>query len=355
MERSILIIGLIQCIIFLLLHWQKQTKTIADKILLVWLLTFATHLFILLVGSFGIQTQEIEVIAKTIVLLHGPFLFLYTASIFHLETRLHYLFHFIPFLLMTLLGFILYSKARILWEDLNLIVKMTSILSYPILIVAWLSRKNNELRNQSSNNVVLEINWIRTLAYLLFFSFLSSILFVLANQFFHWNLDNNLDIVFYVLMITIMGYYGLKLIVVSNSSLIKTDTGIKAQKSYKHSPLDTDKIEKIAQEIIVFFSDTDMYLNPNFSISQLSKNLNVPKHHLSQVINKKMKTTFYDLVNSKRVAYAKRKITEHQNLRITLEALGYESGFNTKAAFYFHFKKATGKTPGQFKKQIRID
>ena len=69
-----------------------------------------------------------------------------------------------------------------------------------------------------------------------------------------------------------------------------------------------------------------------------------------------MNSTFYDLVNRRRIDYALHRIQNTEDSEaLTLEALGYESGFNTKSAFYRHFKFYTGKTPGQAKKEKRPD
>ena len=109
--------------------------------------------------------------------------------------------------------------------------------------------------------------------------------------------------------------------------------------------------EKINQ----FFANTDEYLNPEFSLTQLSERVGIPKHHLSEIINLDMGTTFYDIVNAKRIQHAVLRMSDGSVKYITLEGLGYECGFNTKSAFYHHFKNFTGKTPGNFKKEIRLD
>ncbi|MFD2588689.1 helix-turn-helix domain-containing protein [Croceitalea marina] len=325
-----------------------------DRILILWLSVFGIHLTILLFAEFEFHNSFTEVIAKTIVLLHGPILWVYALKIFDSRAKTFFIYHLLPFLIILISGFVFYENQRIVWENILLIIKLISILSYPIYSIFWLSRRNNLLRNESSNNIVLEMNWIKTLAFLLLFSFIASLLFVAANQIFEWNLNNNFDMIIYVIMITIMGYYGLKLGIVFNQEITQESKPHKAS-SYKHSPLNNEKLSKIKHDIELFFIKTEEYTNPNFSMSHLSKKLNVPKHHLSQVINVQMQTTFYDIINTKRVEYVKREIIAKKDLKITFEALGYDAGFNTKAAFYFHFKKNTGKTPGQFKRQMSID
>jgi len=353
--QTILIIGIIQSIIFLLLNVQKSNKTVADTILLLWLFVFGIHLVLLLLFENHLHTRFSIVIAKTILLLHGPILFIYAHTILKVKHSLKLTYHFAPFLLLSLAGLFITKDYVMPWENVLVVLKLVSILSYPIYTIFWLTRRNNNLKSENSNNIILEIRWIKTLAYLLSFSFAISVSYLLINQTFNFDLSNNLDTIVYVIMIMVMGYYGLKLGIVFKPNVVEENPSFKTKKSYQHSPLDTSRIQKIKRLIQSFFNDREEYLRPNFSLTQLSQQLDIPKHHLSQVINTEMGMTFYDLVNNKRVEYAMNEIKSKPNLNITLETLGYDAGFNTKAAFYFHFKKITGKTPGQYKKQISID
>ncbi|MEM7514706.1 MAG: AraC family transcriptional regulator [Bacteroidota bacterium] len=121
-------------------------------------------------------------------------------------------------------------------------------------------------------------------------------------------------------------------------------------KKYRHSPLQEKEILHYQHRINDFFGRSKAYLQPDFSLASLSEAVDIPKHHLSQIINSEMNSTFYELVNAKRIEYAMLNMRERDNL--TLEGLGYECGFNSKSAFFSNFKKKTGKTPGQYKKEI---
>ena len=114
-------------------------------------------------------------------------------------------------------------------------------------------------------------------------------------------------------------------------------------------------MEDIHRGIEQFFQENSAYLNPKFSLSHLSQVTKIQKHHLSQVINLKMNTGFYELVNSKRIDYAIELMSRKDRDEVTIEGLGYECGFNSKSVFFENFKKHTGKTPGNFRKEISLD
>ncbi len=133
-----------------------------------------------------------------------------------------------------------------------------------------------------------------------------------------------------------------------------TDSLIKENK-YKNSPLNIDGVSDTIQMIETFFNTSNLYLNPDFSLSELSTQLNTPKHHLSQVINIGMDTTFYDIVNAKRIESAISLLNSNKVSNITFEALGYDVGYNSKSSFYHHFKRHTGKTPRQYKLEFCSD
>lgn len=59
---------------------------------------------------------------------------------------------------------------------------------------------------------------------------------------------------------------------------------------------------------------------------------------------------FFQFVNSYRIEAVK-KILLEPKLKYSIEAIGYECGFNSKSSFYTVFKNLTGETPVAFRKK----
>ena len=68
-----------------------------------------------------------------------------------------------------------------------------------------------------------------------------------------------------------------------------------------------------------------------------------------KLINDNLHKNFTDYINEYRIEEAKQLIQD--NSLYTIEAIGNQSGFNSKSAFYKAFKKITNTTPAKFKKQ----
>ena len=64
-----------------------------------------------------------------------------------------------------------------------------------------------------------------------------------------------------------------------------------------------------------------------------------------------MSMNFYDFISKYRIEEAKKIFTEKSD-KTVLEVL-YEVGFNSKSSFNTTFKKFTGITPTQFKKEMK--
>lgn len=93
-----------------------------------------------------------------------------------------------------------------------------------------------------------------------------------------------------------------------------------------------------------------LYRKSNLKLHDVSKKLNILPHRLSQLINDNLGSTFPNFVNEYRIQEAKKLIQTHANF--SLEAIGYECGFNSKSTFYAMFKKYTGTTPAKYKSSI---
>ena len=123
-------------------------------------------------------------------------------------------------------------------------------------------------------------------------------------------------------------------------------------KSVKYSDKKIDEVEAnalIAQLKHLMHEDR-LYIDANLKLPDVAKEMNVLPHKLSQVLNDNLKKSFTNFINEYRIKEAKELIKTDDKL--TLEAIGYECGFNSKSTFYSAFKKYSGKTPSQFKSTL---
>jgi len=96
--------------------------------------------------------------------------------------------------------------------------------------------------------------------------------------------------------------------------------------------------------------DNSRYLDPNLSLESVANEIGLSKSYLSRIINAELQTNFNDYVNSFRVAEAKNLLLNPQFSNYTLVSIGLEAGFNSKTTFNTVFKKQTGLTPSQYRK-----
>lgn len=92
-----------------------------------------------------------------------------------------------------------------------------------------------------------------------------------------------------------------------------------------------------------------IYLNPNLKSQEVASRLDLSVHQFSNLLNEHAGKRFSEIINEYRIAFSKELLRSNTNL--TLEAIGNESGFNSKTSFYTAFRKLVGQTPAQFLKQ----
>ncbi|MEO0899259.1 MAG: helix-turn-helix domain-containing protein [Bacteroidota bacterium] len=136
------------------------------------------------------------------------------------------------------------------------------------------------------------------------------------------------------------------LIIFSNN---RQTTFFEEKEKYKDKRIEEEmriKIEKGLSKLI----DQEAFLNPNISLSTTAKTLCVPKHILSQYVNESLGKSFSTFINEHRIEKAKEFL--QTKTKLTIEGIGYESGFNSKSTFFTAFKKITGQTPSAYQKNI---
>jgi putative ABC transport system permease protein len=95
------------------------------------------------------------------------------------------------------------------------------------------------------------------------------------------------------------------------------------------------------------------YLYPELSLSSLAEKLELGPHELSRIINTVLKKSFNDFVNEYRVVDVVQKMQDPAYDHITLLGIAFESGFNAKTTFNRTFKQMTGKSPAEYKIDLK--
>jgi AraC-like DNA-binding protein len=128
----------------------------------------------------------------------------------------------------------------------------------------------------------------------------------------------------------------------------------KAQKretKYEKSGLKEVDAKKYLSMIEKYMEEKKPYLDGNFTIENMARDLDIQKYYLTQIINEKLNKNFYTFVNEFRVNEVKRMLLDKNTGNFTLLGIAYDCGFNSKSAFNSIFKKITNETPSQFKKR----
>lgn len=321
-------------------------------------------------------------------LLMGPMLYFYSRGIINDNSKLTWKdsWHFIPASLQLINTIPYFVKsfdyklelATYFFKDINrihtfnpnwlyppiisIIERIGSLLLYS-LYVFWLLYKAAPSRQNFSNRpyrqYILSYRWILILDFLAFtiaicYSFLAffvligkkSILFINSDP-----LHIIMSTAFLLFPISLLIYpqvlYGMPFVSKKATKTIKTNK-FKAEEKPIVENLEPDPFETLGQDIMNYIEKSKPYLNPDFSLTDISIALQVPQHHVSYCFNTILKFKFTSLKNQLRVAYAKDLLNRGMANELTIEGVAHEAGFASRSNFYSIFKAETGMTPNEY-------
>ena len=119
-------------------------------------------------------------------------------------------------------------------------------------------------------------------------------------------------------------------------------------KKYQRSGLKQKDAAELVNKIRKYMVIEKPYLDRELTIYDLSNQLRISRHTLSEVINEHMGKNFYNLVNEYRVKEVKERMKDIEYKHLTILAIAYDSGFNSKSSFNTIFKEKTGHTPSEY-------
>jgi AraC-like DNA-binding protein len=293
-------------------------------------------------------------------LLYGPIFYLYAQGVIFRDFKLSgsHLLHLIPFLLFTvtflsLTNFAAISSEEIIKNELPWQFYLVSSLLYTHFFVylgltyksLWKYRKI--IKNKYSQIDQINLDWlsffINTLGLLTFVSLIHNFIGLAENR--------RVFITTLVLLLIFVFYFVNKVIL---KALRQPEifAGITQNETAKYlgSNLTSDQIEEYKKQLLALISSEKPFLDPQVSLSDLSKKLSVSAKHLSQVINQSFNKSFFDFINSYRIQEAQQILRESRDDKLTVLEVMFQVGFNSKSSFNTAFKKETGQTPTEFRK-----
>jgi len=369
------LIASFNALFFAVLVLQKK-KALHDKILIYWLIYLGlyTGIYALFSNRLFVDFHLLSASFVSLLLLHGPFLFLYISALIDQRFQFNWkkLFQFVPFILFNLfiviasvfpeiserirLDHVEHAHGAPLLFNLFLILTVLSGPFYFILSIFLFKRLDINIFNNFSSDVNVNLDWLRKLVYS--FGAVWTVLMIIATihhvfGMFSWIFCTHGLFLSLSVFIILIGYFGLKqkeIFIQYQDHNIEYVTETKTK--YAGVILKDTDTEKHASNIRHFMRREKPYLDADLTLPQLASRLQIPSHLLSRVINEKFGLHFFDFINQYRVDEVKSKLDQPEFDHLSLLGIAFECGFNSKSAFNRVFKKLTGLTPSEYKNQL---
>ncbi len=372
--KYILIIATFNALFFAILILQKK-RAVHDKIMTAWLVYLGVYVGLYAVFSDVLFTKHQLFSASfiSLLLLHGPFLYLYISSLTNNKFQISWknVIHFTPFVLfnlyIVLASFFPHYAQKIRLDhsenvhgtaylfNLFLILTVLSGPVYILLTIRLFRKLDINIFNNFSVSENVNLDWMRKLIYT--FGVVWSVLMIFTSihhvfGLFSWSFCTNglfLSLSVFILLIGFLGLNQKEIFVQYPDKQIEYVID-EPKVKYATTLLKEDEMEDYIKIIEQYINEEKPYLNADISLPELSERMNIPSHHLSRVINEKLNLNFFDFINQYRVEEVKSRIHDPQYEHLSLLGIAFDSGFNTKSAFNRVFKKMTGMTPSEFKR-----
>ena len=229
-------------------------------------------------------------------------------------------------------------------------------LIYTILVIRVITRHDRRIRDAYSNIDRINLLWLRSLTVGVGIIWSIVVGSVMGANLFNLHFSG-FDYAIYFcisLLVYTIGYMGLKQAEVfqqaNDDRERRSDRGVaEGQPSrYVKSGLSDSTADEILGKLRELMELKKPYLDGNLTLGKLAEILSVSPHNLSEAMNTRMNQSFYDYVNSYRVAEVKRRLQGGDAEQYSFLSIAYESGFTSKTSFNTIFKKQTGMTPTEF-------
>jgi len=366
---QILYIGLTQSFFAGLMIATKRNPQVADRIMAAWLFLIAIEMGFAIINQSIIPLYEYVFIPFT----YGPLLYLYIKfqTVEKLQFKWKYILHFLPFLVVFISAIVFRGKPVMqldnFWDtdpflSFRLIYGLSffiSITTYSTIAFILINRHQRNIRNLVSyTSERITLGWLLVVSISFYLTYVA--VFILGvyvifakDQTYNPTLPSHFGLTFFAFAFSFYGFKqpGIFNEILTESKYLRKEklTEEDVDPKYEKSGLKKKDARQYLDILMQYMEDKKPYLDVDLSIHDVSDELEIPRHYLTQVINGMLGKNFYTFINEYRIEEVKKLLIDKNYSKFTLTSIAFEAGFNSKSSFNSVFKTATGMTPSQFK------
>ena len=334
-----------------------------------WLFLIAIEMGFAIINQSIIPLYEYVFIPFT----YGPLLYLYIKfqTVENIHFKWSYLLHFLPFLVVFISAIVFRGKPVMqldnFWDtdpflSFRLIYGLSffiSITTYSAIAFVLINRHQRNIRNLVSyTSERITLGWLLVISLSFYLTYVAVFIFGVyvifaKDQTYDPTLPSHFGLTFFAFAFS---FYGFKQPGIFNEILTESKhlrkenlTEEDVDPKYEKSGLKNKDARQYLDQLIKYMEEKKPYLDVDLSIHDVSDELKIPRHYLTQVINGMLGKNFYTFINEYRIEEVKKLLTDKAYSKYTLTSIAFEAGFNSKSSFNSVFKTATGMTPSQFK------
>jgi AraC-like DNA-binding protein len=369
----LLVFGGIQGLLLTLFLIYKKLYNTAYVYLLLFLGTMLLQLTLKVMNKIWLMDNwpVLYTLSHFLPLLYGPLAYLFVKHLVEISPfNLKDSFHFVPFIFLYIVTVIgihnsLPSGIEFIFNPLiRFVLLVASIAAYHLLAFKLWHQHMQKLRPYFLDAAAMQLNWVKKfimVSAIVGMSVASALYLLYIN----YPGGHQYRYGFVALSICI---YWISYSALTNPSIFSVMKGNANERvennlsvpglkaflpniKYSNSNLCEEQVQKICDSLERRMKENKLYLRPNLNIVQLANEVNCSKHHLSQVLNEQLQKSYYDYINCLRIEEAMHLLTEPRYQHYKIASIAYDAGFNSLSTFNDAFKKHTGKTPSDYRKE----
>jgi AraC-like DNA-binding protein len=201
------------------------------------------------------------------------------------------------------------------------------------------------LNENYSDTEKIKFDWLRNFLYIFTFILILGGLFDFTNSFIFYL--SYIQFFYFEIVLSLATYYLAVAGYLRSKTIEQNFTEKEAEAIEERKTLLSEKeLEKLKNRLENLMKNDKIYLEPNLTLNDLSKQMGVNSTVLSYTVNSGFGKNFNDFVNEFRINDVKEKLKKADDS--TLLGVAFDCGFNSKATFNRAFKKFTGVSPKEF-------